>query len=367
METNDTPKSLVTAAQMTAESSRCLSNLLRCPSCHSSITDVDTLNWDAAKGSLTGHVTCAKCGHEMPTTDGVLYALSTDLKQQSFIDSRNSVVFTETWKRFPQNYNETHLSEEYDILEKWKGHFQQATILDVGCGSGRLMEVWARFGFEFVIFVDISDAIFKAKKLYEENFKDQFNAIFIRANLKNIPLESQSVDMACSNGVIHHTDNQSDALSDVFRVTRNTFFLGVISEKTIIGQAHILPNLIKPVINRMSNFDYLYRLTTVITAIGMGVLKFLYYTGIYKFTSLKTTLPRLIQDKNGFAKLKFCLFDVLLAPTYTKHSDEFYEGVARSGRFNTVQHTTSSMFDYFCFERFGADTTFANVSQTAGL
>ncbi len=61
-------------------------------------------------------------------------------------------------------------------------------------------------------------------------------------------------------------------------------------------------------------------------------------------------LPRLMSDKNRFAKLKFCLFDVLIAPTYTKHPDSFYRELATQEKFATPLHTTSSMFDYFCFE-----------------
>jgi ubiquinone/menaquinone biosynthesis C-methylase UbiE len=200
------------------------------------------------------------------------------MQEQSFIDSRNSVVFTETWKRFPEFYNETNLSEEYEIIAQWKNRLADALLVDAGCGCGRLMEVWAGLGVQFVIFVDISDALYKAKDIYQAKFSHKFKALFIRANLKNIPLTDRCAPTTCSNGVIHHTDNQGEALREIFRVTKGRVFLGIISEKTLVGRVHIFPNLIKPVINRMNNFDFLYHLTSIITATGMFAMQMMYYT-----------------------------------------------------------------------------------------
>lgn len=49
------------------------------------------------------------------------------------------------------------------------GIFQDATVLDVGCGTGILSLFAARAGAKRVIAVDASDIALKAKKIVEAN------------------------------------------------------------------------------------------------------------------------------------------------------------------------------------------------------
>ncbi len=90
----------------------------------------------------------------------------------------------------------------------------EKTILDAGCGAG-----WSALIFfgellakHHYIGADISTAVEVAKERFEER---GYSGTFIQADLFDIPIEDQSVDMIFSEGVLHHTDSTRNALVTV--------------------------------------------------------------------------------------------------------------------------------------------------------
>lgn len=96
-------------------------------------------------------------------------------------------------------------------LDKWLGGNKEKIILDAGCGSG--FSALLLFG-DYLkkhkyIGVDISNAVFIAKKRFEEA---RIPGEFLKSDLLNMPIPDESVDMIYSDGVFHHTDSTKEAI-----------------------------------------------------------------------------------------------------------------------------------------------------------
>lgn len=79
-------------------------------------------------------------------------------------------------------------------------------VLDVGCGTGRFMELALLAG-GWVVGVDMSRAVEAAK----ENVGASPRSNIIRADLLALPLKPASFDIVYSIGVLHHTPDTSVA------------------------------------------------------------------------------------------------------------------------------------------------------------
>jgi arsenite methyltransferase len=96
----------------------------------------------------------------------------------------------------------------------FKDHGEHPVILDAGCGAalsgialfGPVMDRVRYLG------VDVSTAVDVAKKRFDER---GWQAGFIQADLNQIPVKEQSVDIVFSEGVLHHTDDTFKALQAV--------------------------------------------------------------------------------------------------------------------------------------------------------
>ena len=91
--------------------------------------------------------------------------------------------------------------------------FENKKVLDVGCGSGSTIRMWASHASEFHG-VDISKAVYKAP-----NALTSFNidGIFSQADLNYLPYDDNSFDIIVSAGVLHNTPNTKSALKNIIR------------------------------------------------------------------------------------------------------------------------------------------------------
>jgi SAM-dependent methyltransferase len=93
---------------------------------------------------------------------------------------------------------------------------ENQTIVDIGCGPGRFIDV-ARFKGARVIGIDYSNAVEVAK----DNFKNDPNVCICQADALNLPLKSNSIDGAFTIGVLHHTPNPEKGLNQAWSSLRN--------------------------------------------------------------------------------------------------------------------------------------------------
>lgn len=84
-------------------------------------------------------------------------------------------------------------------------------ILDAGCGAGYscLLFFGDRLNHHDYLGVDISSSVEVARDRFQER---GIKGEFLQADLMNIPIEENSIDIIFSEGVLHHTDNTGEAI-----------------------------------------------------------------------------------------------------------------------------------------------------------
>jgi SAM-dependent methyltransferase len=122
-------------------------------------------------------------------------------------------TFGREWQTFPEILpeHEAEFRQYFDLvdLEGLKGR----RVADLGCGIGRWSHFLKAHADELVL-VDFSEAIFVARR----NLADADNAVFLMADLLQMPLRAGFADFAFCLGVAHHLP--IDALEAVRRLSR---------------------------------------------------------------------------------------------------------------------------------------------------
>lgn len=94
-----------------------------------------------------------------------------------------------------------------------------ATILDVGCGNGRLLDYLKKPAFESYLGIDISEELLK----HARSTHLQKNVQFRPGDILNLPVANQSYDAVFSIAVLHHIPSQElqrEALQELYRVMK---------------------------------------------------------------------------------------------------------------------------------------------------
>jgi 2-polyprenyl-3-methyl-5-hydroxy-6-metoxy-1,4-benzoquinol methylase len=94
-------------------------------------------------------------------------------------------------------------------------NLKELRVLDAGCGGGRYSKICAEAGAS-VIGADHSRAVDKAQQLCA-HLKD---VRFVQADLKHLPLESESFDFVFSIGVMHHDSDTRRVFDAVAKLVK---------------------------------------------------------------------------------------------------------------------------------------------------
>ena len=88
------------------------------------------------------------------------------------------------------------------------------TVVDVGCGNGRIGRLVAPFAREY-IGLDLSDSVYAFPDYLETT-----NITLVQASGTNLPLKDSIGDVTICWGVLHHMDKPMQGLEELIRVTK---------------------------------------------------------------------------------------------------------------------------------------------------
>ena len=106
---------------------------------------------------------------------------------------------------------EEDLSMFFEISNLNAQQLQDKIILDVGCGSAKITKALNRYSPQFTLGTDINEATYLSHKYCSDSTKCQI----IRADVFNLPIGNESIDIGWSNGVLHHTPDARAAFNSL--------------------------------------------------------------------------------------------------------------------------------------------------------
>jgi len=147
-------------------------------------------------------------------------------------------------------------------------YFANASILDVGCGSGELAIGLALLNWSSVVM-----ALDKSRDLLNiaaNNFKSfglrEININFIEGDARELPFVANSFDFVVSSGVLHCVENPSLFLSECARVLRPGGDLWIYDPSVLITDKEMLnPVLLKKRLPDLRD-RFLLRLVSVLSS-----------------------------------------------------------------------------------------------------
>lgn len=217
-----------------------LLKILACPVCKNDLNlAVEKRDGEIIEGKLT----CPNCHNDYPIRNYVPRFVHSDRYVQSF-----SMEWTLHWNTQLDSFSGTKESENtfrrktgFD-LEKLKGKL----VLDVGCGSGRFMEVAEKYDAE-VVGIDMSFSVDSAFK----NLGFKRNIHVIQADIFSLPFKESCFDYIFSIGVLNHTPDTKEAFKQLPKLLKRG---GEVAISVYADEG-----LYVKIFNRVSNF---YRLFT---------------------------------------------------------------------------------------------------------
>ena len=176
-----------------------LAELLACPECAGPLR-VDVQHRDDAE-ILTGLLGCPKCRCDFPIRDGIPRFVPSDshAARSGFESKRRRPAQFDTESR--KLSGSTFAVSTGTRPEELAGKL----VLDVGCGSGRFVDVVARSGAE-TVGLDPSQAVDVAR----EHLRSQPNCHFIQASALFPPFRPGTFDFAYSIGALTNTSDSRE-------------------------------------------------------------------------------------------------------------------------------------------------------------
>lgn len=185
-------------------------DLLRCPECGGAL--IATVRSGTVDRIEEGTLACSACGSSFPITHGI----------PRFVPAANyASSFGYQWNHFrteqldPQNG--TGLSELRVVAEtdRTSADWSGVSVLDVGCGAGRFLEVVSRTA-RLAVGMDFSTAVDAARA----NLADRDNVELVQADVYRMPFQPGAFDEAYCIGVLQHTPNPALAMEKLAEPVR---------------------------------------------------------------------------------------------------------------------------------------------------
>lgn len=149
----------------------------------------------------------------------------------SYKDKKKSIIFdsVEGYNLYAKNYDKKtdYLNSfENDVVLKFLGNLKGKKVLDIGCGTGRIIKNLMEAGAK-VVAADVSEEMLKVTK---KKFKD---AEIVCADIENLPFKDKSFDCVLALFVVVHLRDLQKAFDEVYRVLKDggTFIVSNINQR----------------------------------------------------------------------------------------------------------------------------------------
>ena len=288
-----------------------LLNYICCPICSG---EFEAISIDSEKEEIiNGKLFCNSCDINYPIIKGLPIILNKVGKMANTKDA-----FSSQWRILSKGGFETNTiysQEESEELNEFKKTFDinnwnelnGKSILDAGCGSGRLTSNVAKNAIDStVIGIDISDGAVLAN----ERAMKSTNHHVIKCDINNLPFRKGLFNVIWSQGVIHHTQNTYNSFKKLLEIIDpNGQIYILLYPNYIFGPYRFIRDILwKPYLIPK---EYLYFFCWII-ALPL-------YLCFYLKEKL-TVNKKNIKNKTKFRTVVFGLFDNL-APEYQhRHS-----------------------------------------------
>ncbi len=183
---------------------------LRCPECNAGfkVEDGQYVNSEIKEGILV-----CKCKRNFMIKDFIPRFVDSDKYVSSFSFEWNTHGKTQLDSANIDNDMRNESRNSFQARVDFPlDQFQGKLVLDVGCGSGRFMEIVADNGAE-IIGLDLSRSVDAAFK----NLGTRANVHLIQADIFKLPFIDETFDFVYSFGVLHHTPDCRKAFKQLPR------------------------------------------------------------------------------------------------------------------------------------------------------
>lgn len=178
-----------------------IKEILVCPICQSDI------RWQEAQ------IRCTQCGAVYPLVDGIPLMLAGSSEKEREASERFDAVAASYNSVFPPHVTNHYLNKRVSLIA---GHIKGDTILDVGCGTGRLAERLFQSAYQ-VVGTDASLGMLRV-------FRARSGAIPVGAQADLLPFRADSFDGVISIALLHHladAEKVKRSILEMYRVTRS--------------------------------------------------------------------------------------------------------------------------------------------------
>ncbi len=149
----------------------------------------------------------------------------------------------EFWDDVDRRYED--LCEKQTLASLFKAYrINDASVLDLGCGFGRLFDTYRSHGQSFTLLDYASNMLAQAK----DRLGHRSDVRFIQGNALDLPLEASQFDLIVSIRTLHHLPDYRQFISELYRVARP----GALVVFEIPNFRHIL-NIVRFLIGRQKN------------------------------------------------------------------------------------------------------------------
>lgn len=176
----------------------------------------------------------------------------------------------ERGKTYPEKLEDPNFKivdvEHREVIGEMLNEIPIKSFIEVGCGSGRLLDLYLPF--TFVVCIDMSSSMLHHARTAGRRLRLE-HVDFLRGSATSLPLESDSFDCALTSEVLLHIPPRliSSAMKEISRVSRFSIFLEFYSS------VYENPQRMREKRKQLASWNFLHDYPKLFEEANMRILK----------------------------------------------------------------------------------------------